>query len=160
MNLIWPYILHHSIRIYASPSSKCLSRTLLRKLPIKPPRILAVIIDHIVAPHPSHLSYLCIVQFAIYRRCPPISGRWISALSDAGQPMPLASSEPEPPASGYERCAVPVNLFQTASRCPVISIPYTGVCPHSLLVRVRDANTFVVSEDSDWYFIDIPPEQG
>lgn len=111
-----------------------------------------------VTPHPIQLPQLGTAQLAVNRVVPPVSGRVRGALGDADRSIKLAGSRPEPPAFRHEWRAVPVDLNQPSSGCPVISIPQAGVHSHALLVRVRDPLLLVVSEHSDWQPVDIPPE--
>ncbi|KAK3003422.1 hypothetical protein RJ639_018687 [Escallonia herrerae] len=96
--------------------------------------------------------YVCVT------RGPPVGGGREGTLGNANRPIPLACPCPKIAAPGYEGCTIPVNLDKPTSCCPVISIPQTGINHHPLLVRVPNPQKLIVSEDSKWQAINVPPE--
>lgn len=120
--------------------------------------IFAVIIDHIVISDPLHLTLLSITQLAVYWRSPPVSRGFGGTLINADWSIPLASPCPEMAESGYKGRTIPVDFNKPTSSCPVISIPYTGVNPHTLFAGVSNSFILVVPENSNWYAINVPPE--
>lgn len=136
---------------------KGLFRTLLGHLTVEPLSIFTVVVDHVVVSNPFHLPRLAVTQLAVYGRAPPVSCGSGSALHNANWPAPPACSCPEPAESSGERCAVPINLNQSTSSCPVIGVPYARINSHCFLVGIRNPHAFIVGEDSDRKSVDEPP---
>ena len=126
-------------------------------LPIETLVICAVVINHVVISNPFQLTLLIPIQLLVNRGGPPVSLAGKGTLENAKGSIPLTSSCIEFTQTGLEWCTGPVNFNQTASCCPVISVPQTRVDLHSLLVWETNSFTLVVPEDPNRYTINIPP---
>lgn len=137
---------------------KLLFKTFRWYLSIEPFSIFAVVIDHVVISYPLHLAQLVIAQLAVCKGCPPVSRVAGSTLTDADWSIPLASPCPKIAVSCYKGCTTPINLNSPTLSCPVISIPQAGINPHSLFVWVSNPLIFIVTKNTDWHAINMPPE--
>lgn len=131
-------------------------RTLGGRLPVEPLLVLAVVIDHVLAPYPHQLTLLCVAQLAVSRRSPPVRRGTRRTLRSAALPV-RTSSQVHLLVSRREWSVVPVYLHEPTSGRPAVAVPNAGVGPHRLLVGERNSIPLIVSEDSNGNAVDEPP---
>jgi len=121
-------------------------RTFPWKIVVEPLSVLAVIINHVVLPHPFEQPYLCRCECAKSVLVPPIARA--SCTANLWVPFPYTSIDLVISEWSYEGTLCPINLILSTSCCPG-TIPQSTFQTHWLphrkwntLVRMVSVNSY------------------
>ena len=137
------FIFHHQSVLYLGVGSgKVGDIALTREAVWESLGIFAIVIGHVIVPHPFHLAFASDIEL--------FPDPWVAdGVSKARfwftrrcSVRPSTGIDVEVPKRSNEGCFCPICLNSSTTCCPVISFPKTGVNPHWLVLREWNANGF------------------